>query len=151
MIVCMVQKRSGNFFNKIFQSCIKLTFRVWKQVLRPRKVQHADVWGWWRQSHLTVQDTELWKDVTDHPLATPKIMSMVHFHMFLGDRQQRHVVTSQMFLQCLQDGLFILLSFTPPSSLCFQWSSFSLHSVERRVRERLGLAGGEIRAYMAQQ
>lgn len=87
----------------------------------------------------------------DHPLATHKIMSMVNFHVFLGNRQQRPVVTSEMFLQCLQDGLFILLSFTPPSSFCFQWSSSSLHSVERRVRSRLGLALGEIGADKAQQ
>lgn len=78
-------------------------------------------------------------------------MSMVDFHTFLGNRQQRPVVTSEMFLQCLKDGLFILLSFTPPSSLCFQWISSSLHSVERRVRSSLGLAVGEVRADMAQQ
>lgn len=87
----------------------------------------------------------------DHPLATHKIMSMVNFHTFLGNRQQRPVLTSEMFSQCLQDGVFILLSFTPPSSLCFQWSSSSLHSVERRVRSRLGLAVGEIGADKAQQ
>lgn len=90
-------------------------------------------------------------DVIDHPLATHKIMSIVNFNAFLGNRQQRPVVTSEMFLQCLQDGLFILLSFTPPSSLCFQWSSSSLHSVEKRVRSSLRLAVGEIRADMAQQ
>lgn len=87
----------------------------------------------------------------DHSLATHKIMSMVDFHMFLGNRQQRPVVTSEMISQCLQDGVFILLSFTPPSSLCFQWSSSSLNAVERRVRSSLGLAVGEIRADMAQQ
>lgn len=98
------------FFNKIFQSCIKLIFKSMKA---SAQTQEGPTCWCLRmvKSHLTVQDTELCKGVIDHSLATHKIMSMVDFHTFLGNRQQRPVVTSEMFLQCLQDGVFYFAEF----------------------------------------